>query len=115
MPTDLDYATLQTDMHKCGAERIPFGGEGSSSIPSPVKKIKFETRVQVQEQSAQCASYVTPILHRPALRNPFSGEVLNSIPLPVKQIQVPQSKHVANDDEVTTFFSRFCVRSLEYS
>ncbi len=67
-------------------------------MPSPVKVIKFEKRGLAQEQSAQCTSHVTPILHRPALLYPFSGEGSNSIPLPVKQIQAPQS-NIAYYDE----------------
>ncbi len=74
-------------------------GEGSSCVPSSVKEIKLEKRGRTQEQSAQCSSYVMPILHRHALWYLFSGEGSNSIPSPVKQIQTPQSKHIANDDE----------------
>ncbi len=52
-----------TDRRKGGAERVPFGGEGSSSIPSPVKEIKFEKRGRAQEQSSRCVSHVTPVLY----------------------------------------------------
>ncbi len=69
LPSDSDYVKLPTARRKCGAKRIPFSGEGlsgegSSSIPSPVKEIKFQKRGRAQEQSAQCAPHVTPILHR---------------------------------------------------
>jgi hypothetical protein len=70
-----------------------------SPVPSPVKEKKIETWGCSEELSAQCASEVSPILHRPALQYPFSGEISNSIPSPVKQIQAPSSKHIANDDE----------------
>ena len=99
LPSVSDYATPPTDRRRCGAERVRFSGEGSSSIPSPVKKIKLQKRRLAQEQSAQCASHVTPILHRPALLYPLSGDDSNSIPLPVKPIQAPQSKHIAYDVE----------------
>ncbi len=33
LPSDLDYVTPPTDRRKCGAERVPFGGGGSSSVP----------------------------------------------------------------------------------
>ncbi len=36
LPSDLDKVTLPTDRRKCGAERVIFGSEGSSSVPSPV-------------------------------------------------------------------------------
>jgi hypothetical protein len=98
LPSDSDYATLPTDNCKCGVQRVLFYGEGSSSMPSPVQVIKFEKRVLAQEQSAQCASHVTPILHSPALLHPFSGEGSNSISLPVKQIQATQS-NIAFYDE----------------
>jgi hypothetical protein len=100
-PSDSGYATPPTDRCKCGAECVPFCDEDSSSINFPVKEIKFEKRGLAQEQSAfwQCASHVTPILHRPALRYPFSDECSNSIPSSVKQIQAPQSKHIANDED----------------
>ncbi len=98
LPSVSDYATPPTDRRRCGAERVRFSGEGSSSIPSPVKTIKFQKRGLAQEQSAQCASHVTPILHSPAIRYPFSGEGSNSIPSAVKQNQAPQSKHIAYDD-----------------
>ncbi len=99
MPSDPDYITQPTDRHKCGAERVPFSGEGSSSVPSPVKEIKFEKQGRAQEQSALCAAHVTAIGYRPALQYPFSGEGSNSIPSPVKPIQAQQSKHIADDDE----------------
>jgi hypothetical protein len=41
LPSASDYVTPPTDMRKCGAERISFSGEGSSSVPSPVKEIKI--------------------------------------------------------------------------
>jgi hypothetical protein len=65
---------------KCGAERVLFGGEGSSSVPSPVKEIKLETQGLAQEQSTLCAAHVTAIIgYRPALRYPFSGVGLNPL------------------------------------
>ncbi len=67
LPSDSDYATLQTDRIKCWAECDPFSGEGSSSICPPVKKIKFEIQGRAQEQSAQCEPHVTLIVHCPAL------------------------------------------------
>jgi hypothetical protein len=51
--SDHDYATLPTDRRKCWAERVPFCGEGSSSISFPVQEIKFEKLGRAQEQSAQ--------------------------------------------------------------
>ncbi len=91
-----------SDRRKCGAERVPFSGEGSSSVPSPVKKIFFEQRGRTQEQSALCAAHATPILHRGiALLFNISSvvKVPNSDPWPVlKSIQAPQSKHIADDD-----------------
>jgi hypothetical protein len=42
LPSDLDYVTLPTDRRNCGADRVSFNGEGSSSIPSPVKEINFK-------------------------------------------------------------------------
>jgi hypothetical protein len=98
-PGDSDYVTPPTDRRKCGAECDSFSGEGSSSVPSPVKEIKFEKRGRAQELSALCADHVTGIGYRPALRYPFSGEGSNFIPSPVKRIQAPQSKHIADDDE----------------
>jgi hypothetical protein len=53
LPCDSDYATPPTDRRKCGAERVPFRGEDSSSIHSPVKEIKFEKRGRAQEQTTQ--------------------------------------------------------------
>ncbi len=38
LPCDSDYANPQIDRRKCWAERVPFCGEGSSSLSSPVKK-----------------------------------------------------------------------------
>ncbi len=98
---DPDYITPPTDRRKCGAEHISFTsiGEGSSSVPSPVQKIKFEKRGRAQQQSALCVAHVTAIGYFPALRYPFSGKGSNSIPSPVKQIQAPQSEHIADDDE----------------
>jgi hypothetical protein len=86
-------------MWKILSERVPFSGEGSSYVPSPVKEIKFEKRGQAQEQSALSAAHVTPIRYCPALRYPLSGEGTNSIPSPVKRIQALQSKHIADDEE----------------
>ncbi len=94
MPSDWDNDTPPTDRCKCGAERVLFSSEGSSSVPSPVKEIKFEKLGLAQEQNAQCESHVTAIGY-PALRYPFSGEGSNSIPMPVKRIQAPQSMHIA--------------------
>jgi hypothetical protein len=53
LPSDADYATPPTDRRKCGAERVPFSGEGSNTVPSPVKEIKFQKLGRTQEQSAQ--------------------------------------------------------------
>ena len=71
LPSDSDYVTLPTDRRKCGAERVAFCGEGSISVPSPVKEIIFEKQGRAQEQSALCPAHVTAIGYRPALRNPF--------------------------------------------
>jgi hypothetical protein len=49
LPSDSDYVTLPTDRRKCGAERVAFSGEGSSSVPSPVKEINFKKRGRAQE------------------------------------------------------------------
>ncbi len=87
MPSDPDYVTRQTDRRMCGSARVPLSGEGSSSVPSPVKEIKFEKKGRTQEQSSLCAAHVMAIGYRPALRYPFSGEGSNSIPSPVKRIQ----------------------------
>jgi hypothetical protein len=84
--SDPDYITPPTDRHKCGAERVSFRGEGSISVPSPVTEINFEKQGRAQEWSALCASHLTGIAYRPALRFPPS----NSIPSPVKRIQPPQ-------------------------
>jgi hypothetical protein len=67
LPSDSDYITPLTDRRKCGAECVSFSGEGSSSIPSPVKEIQFEKQGLAQEQSALCASHVTAIRYRHAL------------------------------------------------
>jgi hypothetical protein len=86
LPSDPDYITQPTDRRKCGAECVAFSGEGSISLPSPVKEIIFEKQGKqglAQEQSALCAANVTAIGYRPALRYPSS----NSIPSPVKRIQ----------------------------
>jgi hypothetical protein len=61
LPSDLVYVTQPTDRRKCGAMRIAFSGEGSISVPSPVKEIKFEKQGQAQEQSTLCAAHVTAI------------------------------------------------------
>ncbi len=95
MPSDLDYIKQPTDRRKCGAERASFGGEGSISVPSPVMQINFEKQGRAQEQSALCASHLTGITYRPALRYPTS----NAIPSPVKRIQAPQSQVVSDDDD----------------
>jgi hypothetical protein len=95
LPSDPDYITPPTDRRKCGAERVAFRGEGSISVPSPVKEIIFEKQGRAQEQSALCAANVTAIGYRPALRYPSS----NSIPSPVKRIQAPQSQVISDDDE----------------
>jgi hypothetical protein len=95
LPSDPDYITPQTDRRKCGAERVSFSGEGSSSVPSPVKQIKFKTQGQAQEQSVLCAAHITGIAYRPALRYPTS----NSNPSPVKRIQAPQSQVISDDDD----------------
>jgi hypothetical protein len=62
--SDPDYITQQTDRRKCGAEHVSFSGEGSSSVSSPLKEIKFEKQGRAQEQSALwslCAVHVTAI------------------------------------------------------
>jgi hypothetical protein len=51
LPSDSDYVTPPTDRRKCGAVRIAFSNEGSISVPSPVKEIKFEKQQRAQEQS----------------------------------------------------------------
>ncbi len=38
LPCDSDYVTPATDRRKCGAERVSFSGEGSSSVPSSVQE-----------------------------------------------------------------------------
>ena len=95
LPSDSDNCTPPTDRRKCGAERFSFSGEGSSSVPFPVKHIKFENQGRAQEQSALCASHLTGIAYRPALRYPTS----NYIPSPVKRIQAPQSQVISDDDD----------------
>jgi hypothetical protein len=80
LPSDSDYVTPPTDIRMCGAERVPFSGEGSNSVTPPVKEIIFEKRGRAQEQSALCAAHVMAIRYRPALRYPFSGEGSKSIP-----------------------------------
>ncbi len=66
------------------AERVTFCGEGSISVPSPVKEIIFEKQGRAQEQGTLCAAHVTAIGYRPALQYPFGGVSSNSIPSPVK-------------------------------
>ncbi len=39
LPSDPDYIAPPTDRRECGAERVSFNGEGSISVPSPVKQI----------------------------------------------------------------------------
>ncbi len=95
LPSDPDYITPPTDRCECGAERVSFSGEGSISVHPPVMQINFEKQGRAQEQSALCASHLTGIAHRPALRYPTS----NSIPSPVKRIQAPQSQVVSNDGD----------------
>jgi hypothetical protein len=85
LPCDPDYVTPPTDRRKCGPERVSFSGEGSNSVPSPVKQINFEKQGRTQEQSTLCAAHVTAIGYHPALRYPTS----NSIPSPAKPIQAP--------------------------
>ncbi len=83
LPSDPNYITLPIDRRrvrrKCGAERVSFRGECSSSVPSPVKEIKFEKQGLAQEQSTLCAAHVTAIGYRPALRYPF-GQMTNFFP-----------------------------------
>jgi hypothetical protein len=98
LPSDSDNVTPPTDRSKCGAERVPFSGEGSSSVPSSVKEIILEKLGRAQEQSTLCAAHLTAIGSCPAFRYPFSGEGSNAIPSPVNQIQAEQSKRIANDD-----------------
>jgi hypothetical protein len=80
LPSDADYIPPQTDRRKCGAERVSFSGEGSISVPSPVKQINFEKQGRAQEQSTLCTAHVTAIGYRPALRYPFGVVGSNSIP-----------------------------------
>jgi hypothetical protein len=79
-PSDPNNITPPTDRRKCGAERISFSGEGSMSVPSPVKQTKFEKQGRAQEESTLCAAHVAAIGYRPALRYPFGGVGSNSIP-----------------------------------
>ncbi len=101
LPSDPNYITLPTDRRKCGAERVSFSGEGSISVPSPVKEIKFEKHGQAQEQSALCAAHVLAIGYGPALRYPFGGVSFNSIPSPVKRIQAAQSQQGRAQEQST--------------
>ncbi len=71
LPSDPNRITPPTDRRKCGAERISFSGEGSISVPSPVKQIKFEKQGRAQEQSTLCVAHVTAHGYRSALRYPF--------------------------------------------
>ncbi len=80
MPSDPNYITPPTDRRKCGAERVSFSCEGSISLPSPVKQIKFEKQGRAREQSTLCASHVTAIGYSPALLYPFGGVGSYSIP-----------------------------------
>ncbi len=80
LPSDPDYVTPPTDRRKCGAERVSFSGEGSISVPSPVKQINFKKQGRAQEQSTLRAAHVMAIRYRPALRYPFGGIGSNSIP-----------------------------------
>ncbi len=95
LPSDPDYITPPTDRRRCGAERVSFSGEGSISVPSPVKEIIFEKQGRAQEQSTLCSAHVTAIGYRPALRYPTS----NSIPSSVKRIQASQLQVISDDDE----------------
>jgi hypothetical protein len=52
--SDSDYVTPLTDRHKCGAVRIAFSGEGSMSVPSPVKEINSRSRDGLRSR-ALCA------------------------------------------------------------
>ncbi len=60
-----------------------------------MKHIKFEKQGRPQVQSALCASHLTGIAYRLALRYPIS----NSIPSPVKRIQAQQSQVISDDDD----------------
>ncbi len=55
MPSDSDYETQPTDRHKCRAERVPFShcGEGSRSVPSSVKKLKFKKQDGLRSSGAE--------------------------------------------------------------
>jgi hypothetical protein len=81
------------------AERVSFSDEGSISVPSPVKEIKFEKQGRAQEQSTLCAAHVMATGYRPALRYPFGGIFSNSILSPVKRIQALQSQVISDDDD----------------
>ncbi len=78
MPSDSDYATPPTDRRMCGGERVPFSGEVSSSVPSPVKELKFEKQGGLRSRAlsalpteaersvrVQCNAY--PPLHWPPI------------------------------------------------
>jgi hypothetical protein len=80
LPSDPYYITPPTDRRKCGAARVSFSGEGSMSVPSPVKEIIFEKQGRAHEQSTLCAAHVTDIEYRPALRYPVGGVGTNYIP-----------------------------------
>ncbi len=94
---------IQTMLHRLptGAraglsERVPFSGEGLSTVSSPVtgkKKEKWRRPRRVQEQSSHCSSHVTLILHNPALRYPMY------IASPVEKIEAPRSKEIVDGDE----------------
>jgi hypothetical protein len=99
LPSDSDYVTSPTDRGKCGAALVAFSGEGSISLPSPVKEIIFEKQGLAQEQSALCAAHVTAIGYRPAFRYPFGGVSSNCISSPVKRIQAPQSQLISDDED----------------
>ena len=43
LPRDPSYITPPTDRRKCGAERVSFSGEGSISVPSPVKETNLRS------------------------------------------------------------------------
>jgi hypothetical protein len=49
LPSDPNYITPPTKL-KCGAERVSFSGEGSISVPSSVKEIKFEKQGWAQAE-----------------------------------------------------------------
>ncbi len=74
-------------------------GEGSISVPSPVKEIIFEKQGRAKEQSSLCTAHVTAIRSRRSLRYPFGGVSSNSIPSPVERIQAPQLHLISDDDD----------------